>query len=188
MAPKKKKQKIDDHQSTSSDDKHLTPIIADDDVKAPSTQDNLEILKQVVGTDKKALAYEILWRTQSALPAGINDKAELVVNAMHELKPQDALEGMLCSQLISLHGLGMNYLRKAEKAEMRFHQDPDLNNAVKLLRLQHETIETLMRLRRKGEQKVIVQHVQVNDGGKAIVGDIHTGGGGHPQKIDEVIP
>ena len=32
--------------------------------------------------------------------------------------------------------------------------------------------EALARYRRKGEQKVVVQHVNVNDGGKAIVGNM----------------
>ena len=31
-------------------------------------------------------------------------------------------------------------------------------------------------LRNKGQQTIQVQHVQVNDGGKAIVGNIKTGG------------
>jgi hypothetical protein len=36
-------------------------------------------------------------------------------------------------------------------------------------------IETLMKYRRKGEQRVVVQHVNVNDGGKAIVGLFQSG-------------
>ena len=44
--------------------------------------------------------------------------------------------------------------------------------AIKLLRLHNETTEALARYRRKGEQKVVVQHVNVNDGGKAIVGNM----------------
>ena len=39
-------------------------------------------------------------------------------------------------------------------------------------------VDTLTRYRRKGEQKVIVQHANVNDGGKAIVGNFQNGGGG----------
>ena len=40
------------------------------------------------------------------------------------------------------------------------------------IRLHNETIETLSRYRRGGEQKVTVQHVNVNDGGKAIIGNV----------------
>lgn len=61
----------------------------------------------------------------------------------------------------------------------RMWYETHMNYAIKLLRLHNETIETLSRYRRKGEQKVIVQHVNVNDGGKAIVGgNLGIGGGG----------
>lgn len=132
---------------------------------------NPETMKIITGTSNEALSIDIVFRSvlaTSVVVPGTNS-AVLITNAMQELKPQNYLEGMLCSQLISLHCLGMDYLKRAEKADMRCHQDPDLNNAVKLLRLQHDTIESLMKLRRNGEQRVVVQHVNVNDGGKAIV-------------------
>jgi hypothetical protein len=39
-------------------------------------------------------------------------------------------------------------------------------------------MDTLKRYRSKGEQKVTVQHVTVNEGGQAVVGDVRTGGRG----------
>ena len=39
-------------------------------------------------------------------------------------------------------------------------------------------VEALKRYRSKGEQKVVVEHVTVNEGGQAIVGNVETGGGG----------
>ena len=56
--------------------------------------------------------------------------------------------------------------------------DSCINRSSKLTRLYNETLEALMRYRRKGEQKVIVQHVNVNDGGRAIVGNFDASGGG----------
>jgi hypothetical protein len=44
--------------------------------------------------------------------------------------------------------------------------------AVKLLRTYAAQVEALGRLRRGGEQRVIVQHVNVNQGGPAIVGTV----------------
>lgn len=147
-----------------------------------------DFLKSFSGTDKEALAVDIIFRATLATPEvtpGTN-ATELILSSIQDLKPQNVLEGMLCSQLISLHYLGMNYLKKVVNTDMPHQQDPSLNNAIKLLRLQHETIETLARLRRNGEQKVIVQHIHVNDGGKAIVGSVLNGGGGQQQKICEV--
>ena len=75
----------------------------------------------------------------------------------------------------------MNYLKGLDPGlpgTSEKHIDDCMNRTAKLSRLYNETLETLMRYRRKGEQKVVVQHVQVNDGGKAIVtGDFQTGGG-----------
>ena len=57
--------------------------------------------------------------------------------------------------------------------------DTNVNRSTKLFRLYNETLETLMRYRRKGEQRGIVQHVNVENGGKAIVGgNVIAGGGG----------
>jgi len=57
-----------------------------------------------------------------------------------------------------------------------------MKSAIKLLRLHNETIEALSRYRRGGEQKVVVQHVNVNNGGQAIVGNVEARGGGKCKK------
>jgi hypothetical protein len=49
----------------------------------------------------------------------------------------------------------------------------------KLARTFAAQVEALKRYRTGGEQRVIVQHVNVNEGGQAIVGAVnHPGGGG----------
>ena len=48
----------------------------------------------------------------------------------------------------------------------------------KLTRTFATQVEALKRYRSKGEQKVTVEHVTVNEGGQAIVGNVETGGGG----------
>jgi hypothetical protein len=46
-------------------------------------------------------------------------------------------------------------------------------------------METLKRYRTGGEQKVTVQHVTVNEGGQAVVGNLSHGGGGGGRKNRE---
>lgn len=53
-----------------------------------------------------------------------------------------------------------------------------MKSALKLLRLHNETLEAVSRYRRGGEQKVIVQHVNVNNGSQAIVGALSAREGG----------
>jgi hypothetical protein len=60
--------------------------------------------------------------------------------------------------------------------------DLNINRATKLMRLHNETLEALNRHRRKGEQKVVVQHVNVNNGGQAVVAGEIAGGGSHGKR------
>ena len=97
-----------------------------------------------------------------------------IVTAVHEaliaLKPSDEIEGQICSRLIVLHDQYMHFMRRAASLEQSSQViDMNINRATKLMRLYNESLETLNRYRRKGEQRVIVQHVQVNSGGQAIV-------------------
>src|SRR5688572_24791804 len=52
------------------------------------------------------------------------------------------------------------------------------NLATKLLRTYTAQAEALAKVRRGGEQKVIVEHVHVHDGGQAIVGTVTQSGPG----------
>jgi hypothetical protein len=82
----------------------------------------------------------------------------------------------------------MQYLSKADNCNMLTQSDFYMKNALKLLRLHNETLESLNRHRRGGEQRVIVQHVQVSEGGQAIVnnGSMTAGMGGVNKKMSEV--
>jgi len=108
--------------------------------------------------------------------------AAFMPNAVHEallaMKPADEIEGMLISRLLVLHDQNMNYMRRAKDAEYQETIDLNLNRATKIGRLYNETLEALNRHRRKGEQKVTVQHqhVNVNNGGQAVVAGQFTQG------------
>ena len=53
-------------------------------------------------------------------------------------------------------------------------QDSNGNLAIKLLRTFTTQLEALQRYRGKGQQKVTVEHVNVNAGGQAIVGTVQS--------------
>lgn len=133
--------------------------------------------QELTGTSFQALAKDIIKRSAFAIPGYDEDQqTKVLCELLHEMKPQNAVEGMLCAQLAVLHFQGMQCLGSAENADWRPHTEQELNFAVKLLKLQHETIEVLMKYRRKGEQRVVVQHMHVNEGGKAVVGNFQAGG------------
>lgn len=112
------------------------------------------------------------------------DSINATFKALLSMKPADEFEGMLISRLIVLHQQYMDMLARSTHQTNRDWKESYINSSTKLMRIYNETLETLNRYRRKGEQKVTVthNHVQVNQGGKAIVGseiNQQPGGGDH---------
>lgn len=82
------------------------------------------------------------------------------------------IEDRLLRQATELHAQGLRLLEFAGSLESLRMRDSLMNQAIKLLRLHNETVDTLGRYRRNGEQKVVVQYVNVQGGGQATVGAV----------------
>jgi hypothetical protein len=67
----------------------------------------------------------------------------------------------------------MEFLGRAERSEQL---EASSNFAVKLLRTYTAQVDSLVKLRRGGEQTVRVEHVHVYPGGQAIVGSVTPAG------------
>lgn len=119
---------------------------------------------------------------QAIVPAKAKGKEKAyhlntIAHAMHSLHPQDEYEGQLVAQLVVLHEHAMDWLGRAHRTKRVDFANVYLNGASKLLTRHHETLEALLKYRRKGEQRVHVEHVHVHGGGQAIVGHVITGAG-----------
>jgi len=115
-------------------------------------------------------------------PKAIQKLGDGFLAMMAELKPQDGFEGILISQMVMVYKQSMRFF---DLSNQRANQtvalgDTLMNRYVKLMRLYTQQLEVLDRHRRKGEQTVTVQHVNVNQGGQAIVGTVNQGGGVQP--------
>lgn len=98
--------------------------------------------------------------------------ASAAVAAVAGIAPQNEAEAMLASQMAGTHIVAMEILRRTKFAsDIRVMQEYG-TLATKLLRTYTAQMETLARVRRKGEQNVIVKHVHVHEGGQAIVGNV----------------
>jgi len=99
---------------------------------------------------------------------------------LHGLKPRDQMEGILFAQMAGTHNLIMEYMRRAIRQGQNIDAAEDYTNrACRLMNLFLRQIETLEKYRGKStQQKVIVEHVQVQEGGQAIVGNIERPSGG----------
>jgi hypothetical protein len=76
----------------------------------------------------------------------------------------------------------MEFARRLSGAENIVQQDSAERALNKLTRTFTAQMECLKRYRSSGEQKVTVEHVTVNQGGKAIVGNVTHRGGWVPPK------
>ena len=107
-----------------------------------------------------------------------NKKSEEVANfvsaLMHGLKPRDETEGILIAQMAGTHNLIMEYMNRAMIPGQFLEASNDcINRAYKLMNIFLKQIDALERYRgKRAEQKVIVEHVHIHEGGKAIVGHV----------------
>ena len=101
---------------------------------------------------------------------------------MLELQPQDAFEGLLISQMVAAQNQAMECLRLAGNAQIMAHRELYLRFADRFMRTFSIQMGTLSKYRRGGQQKVIVEHVHINEGGQAIIGEVHHQGGGSDEK------
>ncbi|MER8831524.1 hypothetical protein [Mesorhizobium sp. M0909] len=93
------------------------------------------------------------------------------------LRPKDQIEATLGVQMAAIHIATMNSamcMGEAKTWELREAHERALN---RLSRTYVAQIEALKRYRSKGEQRVIVERVNVEKGGQAIVGNVAHGGG-----------
>ena len=91
---------------------------------------------------------------------------------MSGIAPKDQIEGMLAAQMIATHHAAMNCFRIAAKSEMIDNMNIAFNSANKLARTYAMQMEALNRYRGKGQQKITVEHVSINSGGQAIIGNV----------------
>jgi hypothetical protein len=111
---------------------------------------------------------------------------ELACDTAESVRPHNSLERMLTHQLAAAHVTALKFLAKSTTrlgpATTSLHTDfmetcRLANTAARLLSTFQEGLQTLAKLRTGGKQVVVVQHVQVTDGGQAVVaGEMTTGG------------
>jgi hypothetical protein len=94
-------------------------------------------------------------------------------------KPRDELECALVIQMACTHSATMAVLSRVRGAHGGDRSVAAMASAAaRLLRAYATQVEALRRLRNGGSQTVRVEHVHVNEGGQAIIGNVQRGVGG----------
>src|SRR5215469_8586998 len=134
------------------------------------------LLKEALGTVSVDFKNGLLSQLANAGSHGrqINEDAlNFMLSVVTGIKPKDQLEAMLAAQMAAIHTATMTFARRLATVETIKQQDSAERALNKLARTFAVQMEALKRYRTGGEQKVTVQHVSVNEGGQAIVGNVN---------------
>jgi hypothetical protein len=146
------------------------------------------LLLQALGTTNTDFANGLINQLRNALCKGkaIN-AADLnqIVSMVQGIAPRDETEALLATQMAAVHSATMTAARKLNHVETIQQQDSASNMLNKLARTFTGQVEALKRYRSTGEQNIRVQHVNVSEGGQAIVGNVQTGGGGELENDEQ---
>jgi hypothetical protein len=130
---------------------------------------------RIFGTNDLDLIRALLQQVLNASPNAKRDLEPLkaALATVDGIAPRNALEGLLAVQMIGVHNLAMDCLRRALLKEQTPEAiDANVHRAVRLLRTFTSQMEALNRNRGKISQQTVVGNVNVNEGGQAIVGTV----------------
>jgi hypothetical protein len=101
-----------------------------------------------------------------------------MLSVVKGIAPKDQVEAMLAAQMAAVHTAIMTFACRLADVKTIPQQDSAERAFNKLARTFASQVEALKRYRSRGDQTVRVEHVTVNEGGQAIVGNVaHRGGG-----------
>jgi hypothetical protein len=143
-------------------------------------QDWWNRLKAAMGTASSDFVNATLFQLQAAARLPNSGVSEIAVNAALSLienaKPRNEVECALVIQIACTHSAAMAVTsRIAGGHGGDRHVAMMASAAAKLMRAFAMQVETLRRLRNGGSQFVRVEHVHVNDGGQAVIGNVASG-------------
>ena len=106
-------------------------------------------------------------RLEAADAAGV---LEAAVDASVSVQAGNSLEKMLCHQMAAGHHMTMKLMTRAADSKLPPVEAARLTNAsARLMQVYQEGLLALKKFRTGGRQKIVVQHVQVSDGGQAVI-------------------
>lgn len=124
-----------------------------------------------------AQCFRILADKEASDEFAANDERAFMLSIIQDLKPRDAIERMLAVQMVATHVATIRSGRWLAQSKHTRQTQAHCTGYNKLIRSFAAQVETLRKYRNGGEQKVTVQHVNVSDGGQAIVGNVQKAGG-----------
>jgi hypothetical protein len=128
-------------------------------------------IKEIFGVESAEALVQVLDSFEIGLGAGKSrTRTKLAMGLLREMKPKDAIEGMLLAQMVLLHGQASRFIAISRQEELPIGLVVRcVNTARECSAAFAEGMETLVRYRSGGKQQVVVSHVKVESGGQAAI-------------------
>jgi hypothetical protein len=125
-------------------------------------------------TDREAMHGIVRQLVRASVNGESPDEVTLsfMLSMVRSIRPRDPLEAMLVAQMVSVHVMAMRCAHHLADADDLARHDSAARALGRLARTFPMQIEALNRYRSRGEPAITVQNVKVEDGGKAIVGNV----------------
>lgn len=139
----------------------------------PNLAVGFELLTEALGSADLDFTCGVIRQLAEAITRNgrLHDEdINFLIATIKDLKPRDQAETLLVAQMGTVHMAIMNFAKLLGNVNSFQQQESLVSSWTKLLRTYTTQIETLKRYRSGGEQKITVQHVNVNEGAQAIVG------------------
>src|SRR5579863_2805342 len=161
--------------------KLLRPYAFEEETAPPDGESNdwWSRLNRALGTVSSDFVRASLLQLQGAARSPLGTISETAINAalamIEAAAPKDELEGALAVQMACTHTAAMSVLAKMDSGfgtERRIAAFG--STAARLMKAYAMQMEVLRRLRTGGHQFVRVEHVHINRGGRAVIGNVRT--------------
>ncbi len=151
-------------------------LAAQEMVTSKEFQGVLEVSETALMQQKVDEIGKLLWMHQETPEATKHERLIRALELYESLEAGDGAEGMLALQMVGTHQAALECLKRAALPNQTLEgRDVALKHAQKLMTLYTQQLAALNKHRGKGQQKVTVEHVNVQAGGQAIVGHVEAG-------------
>jgi hypothetical protein len=138
------------------------------------TQRWLRCPKEPFGIPDLAAVQASLDRSRLLLQSG-TDVAAMALDAANSIQAANSLERMLAHQLAVAHKLVMEQMGQVGYEGNADGQAKRLNAAARCMAVYQQGLLALHKIRQNGQQRIMVQYVNVSNGSQAVIGNIERG-------------
>ena len=178
---------------TTSAKRHSTLPVAANDRSGPDASPRIKLYKRGIAilhadpqagerllaealgaADRDALHGLLKQLVKASVTGRKPDEANLafMISLVKSIAPKDSIEAMLAVQMASVHAATMRSACRLALTDDVPQQESITHALTRLARTFASQIEALSRHRNNGERAITVQNLSVQDGGRAIVGNV----------------